>query len=62
MTQDTYIVVYALNGQYWTRLSAQIYVERSDFARLGEIVKQIAAIKTFDGRVASAPYLQPLNL
>lgn len=42
---NMYIVVYPLNNQYWTRLSAQIYLEMSDFVNLGEVVKNILAPK-----------------
>eukprot|EP00041_Stephanoeca_diplocostata_P013089 m.225730 g.225730 ORF g.225730 m.225730 type:complete len:434 (+) comp19213_c0_seq4:127-1428(+) len=35
---DIYIVVYKRGDSWWTRLSAQIYVDKSDFVRLGEAV------------------------
>jgi hypothetical protein len=36
-SQDTYIVVVPLGDIIYTRLSAQIYLERSDFRRLGAL-------------------------
>lgn len=39
---NMYIVVYPLQGAFWTRLSAQIYLEQSDFVALGRAVLQLS--------------------
>lgn len=40
---NMYIVVFPLNNQYWTRLSANIYMEMTDFLKMGAIVKNMCA-------------------
>jgi len=41
---DIYIVVYRAAGdQWWVRLSAQIYLEKDDFVRMGEAVLAVLA-------------------
>lgn len=43
---DTYIVVFPFQGKIWTRLSAQIYLEKADFVELGNLVLRLLNIKT----------------
>jgi len=36
-----YFIVYDLQGSYYTRLSAAIYLELQDFVKLGGIIKEM---------------------
>lgn len=38
---DTYIVVFPFQNRVWTRLSAQIYLEKADFVELGTLISQL---------------------
>jgi hypothetical protein len=38
---DTFLPIYFLRGQWWTRLSGQVYLELSDFEWVGHKLKAI---------------------
>lgn len=37
----TYVPVFRYGGALWTRLSAQVYLERSDFEWIGDVLREV---------------------
>ncbi|XP_065191425.1 uncharacterized protein LOC135822549 [Sycon ciliatum] len=60
---NMYIVVYQMKGteppQYWTRLSAQIYLEVIDFERVGQLVLEIIQQPSQNGIAFEAVPIKP---
>ncbi|KAK4156115.1 putative L-cysteine desulfhydrase [Chaetomidium leptoderma] len=48
----TFVALYVYNGQWWARLSAQVYLELDDFEWAGQTLKEVCA------RVAKGEYKQ----
>ena len=48
----TFLVIYGFQGQFWARLSAQIYLELADFELAGKILKELCE------RVGSEEYIK----
>jgi selenocysteine lyase/cysteine desulfurase len=42
---DTYIVVFPFQNRVWTRLSAQIYLEKADFVELANLVARLLGVQ-----------------
>jgi len=54
---DTYIVVLPLGSLIYARLSAQVYLERSDFIRLGDLVLELLTKMPADIESSSASFI-----
>ncbi|KAL2267936.1 hypothetical protein VTJ83DRAFT_5213 [Remersonia thermophila] len=49
---DTFVALFTYDGRFWARLSAQVYLDLSDFAWAGERLKEVCA------RAAAGEYKQ----
>ncbi|GAA5853986.1 hypothetical protein JCM8547_008183 [Rhodosporidiobolus lusitaniae] len=48
-TTPTHVPIFEHGGEWWIRLSAQVYVGMEEFVRVGEVVREVCE-KVGDGR------------